>query len=125
MPSSAGWQRLLNGITPDSIVAPSPRCCSPCSNDVRDLTPALILGSLVERIRFSAVLWFTSLWVCSSTHLSRIGCGAAGSSPRRRSDFAGQPLFTSRRVSALVAALFGKRKTLARPPSTAQPRLTS
>ena len=41
------------------------------------ITPALIIGAYVERIKFSAVLIFSSLWLWWFTLLLPIGCGAA------------------------------------------------
>jgi len=39
---------------------------------------ALIFGSTAERMKFSAMLWFTVLWACSSTLRSRMGWGPDG-----------------------------------------------
>jgi len=32
------------------------------SIDVRDYTPALIIGAIAERMKFSAILFFVTLW---------------------------------------------------------------
>src|SRR5690606_6333470 len=71
------------------------------------ITPALILGSLVERIRFSAVLWFTGLWVLvvysPLAHWVWGGGFLAGAGVL---DFAGgNVVHINAGVSALVAAL--------------------
>ena len=46
------------------------------------ITPALISGAVVERMRFNAYLAFIVLWVSRSTRRSRTGCGAAAFWPR-------------------------------------------
>ncbi len=77
------------------------------------ITPALILGALVERIRFSALLWFTGLWVLfvysPLAHWVWGGGFLAGAGVL---DFAGgNVVHINAGVSALVAALvLGKRK---------------
>ncbi|HZW29019.1 MAG TPA: ammonium transporter [Trueperaceae bacterium] len=83
------------------------------------ITPALILGSLVERIRFSAVLWFTGLWVLvvysPLAHWVWGGGFLAGAGVL---DFAGgNVVHINAGVSALVAALvLGKRKDFGKTP---------
>src|SRR5690606_27331981 len=83
------------------------------------ITPALILGSLVERIRFSAVLWFTGLWVLfvysPVAHWVWGGGFLAGAGVL---DFAGgNVVHINAGVSALVAALvLGKRKDFGKTP---------
>ena len=39
------------------------------------ITPALIAGAFAERMKFSAMLWFITLWAISSMRRSPIGCG--------------------------------------------------
>ena len=41
------------------------------------ITPALIVGAFVERVRFAAVLLFSALWLPWFMRRWRIGCGAA------------------------------------------------
>ena len=77
------------------------------------ITPALILGSLVERIRFSAVLWFTSLWVLFVySPIAHWVWGGGLLANAGVLDFAGgNVVHINAGVSALVAALIlGKRK---------------
>ncbi|HEX7040337.1 MAG TPA: ammonium transporter [Trueperaceae bacterium] len=83
------------------------------------ITPALILGALVERIRFSALLWFTGLWVlvvyAPLAHWVWGGGFLAGAGVL---DFAGgNVVHINAGVSALVAALvLGKRKDFGKVP---------
>jgi len=41
------------------------------------ITPALIVGGFAERMKFSAMLWFSGLWLIMVYCRSVIGCGAA------------------------------------------------
>ena len=49
------------------------------------ITVALVAGSVADRMRFSAFLWFVALWLLSSMCRSRTGCGAADSCNPRAS----------------------------------------
>ncbi|MGK2286932.1 ammonium transporter [Pedomonas sp. V897] len=54
---------FLAGITPDSLSGTIPEMVFVCFQmTFAGLTPALILGAFAERVKFSAVLWFTALW---------------------------------------------------------------
>lgn len=86
------------------------------------ITPALIVGSFAERMRFAAVLWFTGLWVllvyAPVCHWAWSGGWLAA---RGFMDFAGGAVVhMNAGVAALVAALvLGKRRgfpTAAMPP---------
>ena len=61
---------LLKGITKDKLWQPDPTASNAFPESVfmmfqmtfAIITPALIVGSIAERIRFSALLWFIGLW---------------------------------------------------------------
>src|SRR5690554_6288185 len=83
------------------------------------ITPALILGSLVERVRFSAVLWFTGLWLLLVySPLAHWVWGGGFLANAGVLDFAGgNVVHINAGVSALVAALvLGKRKDFGKAP---------
>src|SRR5690606_25550137 len=107
---------FFNGITVDSLVGTIPELLfAVFQMTFAIITPALILGSLVERIRFSSVLWFTGLWVTfvySPIAHWVWGGGILGNAGVL--DFAGgNVVHINAGVSALVAALIlGRRKDL-------------
>ena len=107
---------FFSGITTDSLVGTIPELLfAVFQMTFAIITPALILGSLVERIRFSSVLWFTGLWVTfvySPIAHWVWGGGLLGNAGVL--DFAGgNVVHINAGVSALVAALIlGKRKDL-------------
>lgn len=83
------------------------------------ITPALILGSLVERVKFSAVLWFTGLWLLLVySPLAHWVWGGGFLANAGVLDFAGgNVVHINAGVSALVAALvLGKRKDFGKAP---------
>jgi len=80
------------------------------------ITVALVAGSIADRMRFSAFVWFAAIGFWSSMSRSRIGSGAVVSSPPRptslaRSNFAGGlVVHLNAGIAGLVAALIiGKR----------------
>ena len=77
------------------------------------ITVALVAGSVADRMRFSAFLWFAARLAASSSMCrSRIGCGAAASCARAGLlDFAGGTVVhLNAGVAGLVAAyVVGKR----------------
>ena len=68
---------LLSGITPTSLEGTIPtNVFALFQMTFACITVALVLGSIVERMKFSAWIVFTVLWVTSSTARSPTGCGA-------------------------------------------------
>lgn len=80
------------------------------------ITPSLIIGAFAERIKFSAVLWFTGLWVTfvyfPVAHMVWGGDGAFMGSQMGVIDFAGGTVVhINSGIAGLVACLvLGKRK---------------
>jgi len=77
------------------------------------ITPALIVGAYAERMKFSAVLWFTTLWlVLVYAPISHWVWGGGWLQQRGFLDFAGgSVVHINAGVAALVTALvLGKRK---------------
>src|SRR5690606_20229527 len=107
---------FFNGITTESLVGTIPELLfAVFQMTFAIITPALILGSLVERIRFSAVLWFTSMWVLFVySPVAHWVWGGGILANAGVLDFAGgNVVHINAGVSALVAALIlGKRKDL-------------
>jgi Amt family ammonium transporter len=107
---------FFNGITPGSLMGTIPELLfAVFQMTFAIITPALILGSLVERIRFSAVLWFTALWVLIVySPIAHWVWGGGLLANVGVLDFAGGTVVhINAGVSALVAALIlGKRKDL-------------
>jgi Amt family ammonium transporter len=55
---------FLSGVTPDSLSGTIPEpIFFAFQLTFAIITPALMVGAFAERIKFSAVLWFTGLWV--------------------------------------------------------------
>ena len=76
------------------------------------ITVALVAGSVADRMRFSAFLWFVAAaGCCSSMCRSRIGCGAAASSAAAGVlDFAGGTVVhLNAGIAGLVAVLSARR----------------
>ena len=71
------------------------------------ITPSLIIGAYPERIRFSAVMWFSGLWLLIVYAPVATGYGAAAGFRRWASrDFAGGlVVHTTCGISALVCAV--------------------
>jgi len=107
---------FFTGITPGSVVGTIPEMLfAVFQMTFAIITPALILGSQVERIRFSAVLWFTSLWVLFVySPIAHWVWGGGLLANAGVLDFAGGTVVhINAGVSAPVAALIlGKRKDL-------------
>ncbi|HLU81916.1 MAG TPA: ammonium transporter, partial [Trueperaceae bacterium] len=107
---------FFSGMTMDSLVGTIPEMLfAVFQMTFAIITPALILGSLVERIRFSSVLWFTSLWVLFVySPIAHWVWGGGFLANAGVLDFAGGTVVhINAGVSALVAALIlGKRKDL-------------
>ena len=59
-----GFSKVFLDISDESNIGGIPEVliCN-VSNDIRIITPALIIGAYVERIKFSVVLIFSSLWL--------------------------------------------------------------
>ncbi len=54
---------FLKGLTPDSLSGTIPEgVFMTFQMTFAIITPALIIGAIVERMKFSALLWFTALW---------------------------------------------------------------
>jgi Amt family ammonium transporter len=106
---------FLRGIAPNSVVGSVPEpVFVTFQMTFAIITPALIVGAIAERMRFSAVLWFTGLWftlvylpVC---HM--VWGGPTGWMARLGVlDFAGGiVVHTTAGFSALVAALVVGRR---------------
>src|SRR5690606_36122763 len=105
---------FFSGITPESVVGTIPELLfAVFQMTFAIITPALILGSLVERIKFSAVLWFTTLWVLFVySPIAHWVWGGGLLANAGVLDFAGgNVVHINAGVSALVASLIlGKRK---------------
>jgi len=85
------------------------------------ITPALIVGAFAERMRFSAMLWFSGLWLCLVyLPVCHWMWGGGWLAQLGAMDFAGGiVIHVSAGVAALVSALvIGKRKGF---PNTAMP----
>lgn len=69
------------------------------------ITPALIIGSFAERIKFSAVLWFTSLWLfLSYIPICHMVWGGGYLGGKGAMDFAGGTVV---HINAAIAGLVG------------------
>lgn len=85
------------------------------------ITPALIVGAFAERMKFSAMLWFTGLWLCVVyVPICHWMWGSGWLAELGAMDFAGGiVIHISAGIAALVSALvIGKRKGF---PTTAMP----
>lgn len=85
------------------------------------ITPALIVGAFAERMRFSAMLWFSGLWLCLVyLPVCHWMWGGGWLAQLGAMDFAGGiVIHVSAGVAALVSALvIGRRKGF---PNTAMP----
>ncbi|MEX0960620.1 MAG: ammonium transporter [Burkholderiales bacterium] len=114
---------FMSGITPDSLSGTIPEYLFAVFQlTFAALTPALIVGAFAERMKFSAVLWFMTLWlfVCYVPMAHMVwGGGWIGS--MGAIDFAGGTVVhMNAGVAGLVAAIvIGKRKgygSVAMPP---------
>lgn len=85
------------------------------------ITPALIVGAFAERMKFSAMLWFSGLWLCLVyTPICHWIWGGGWLAGLGAMDFAGGiVIHINAGIAALVSALvIGKRKGF---PTTAMP----
>lgn len=91
------------------------------------ITPALIIGAFVERVRFGWVVAFTALWsLLVYVPIARWMWGGGWLAEQGALDFAGGiVVHTTAGVAALVVALLlGKRKSFAKPVLPHSPALT-
>jgi ammonium transporter, Amt family len=91
------------------------------------ITPALVIGAFVERVRFGWVVAFTALWsLLVYVPIARWMWGGGWLAEQGALDFAGGiVVHTTAGVAALVVALLlGKRKTFAKPVLPHSPALT-
>jgi len=74
---------LFNGVTEDSLSGDIPESAFALFQlTFAIITVALIVGGFAERMKFSAVLMFSSLWVQGYTRPSATGSGVADGSGR-------------------------------------------
>jgi ammonium transporter, Amt family len=91
------------------------------------ITPALIIGTFVERVRFGWVVAFTALWsLLVYVPITRWVWGGGWLAEQGTLDFAGGiVVHTTAGIAALVVALLlGKRKSFAKPILPHSPALT-
>ena len=91
------------------------------------ITPALVIGAFVERVRFGWVVAFTALWsLLVYVPVARWMWGGGWLAEQGALDFAGGiVVHTTAGVAALVVALLlGKRKSFAKPVLPHSPTLT-
>jgi len=108
---------LLNGVERDSLRLSVPESVfMTFQMSFAILTPALMVGAFAERMKFSAMLWFTGLWLtlvyCPIAHMVWSGAGSLIGSHWGALDFAGGTVVhINAGVAGLIAALvLGKRK---------------
>ncbi len=107
---------FVSGVTPDSVSGTIPELTFFAFQlTFAIITPALMIGAFAERMKFSAVLWFTGLWVtfCYFPTAHMVWGGAGGYfADMGVFDFAGGiVVHITAGFSALVACiLVGKRK---------------
>ncbi len=114
---------MLTGITPDSLQGTIPELLfSVFQLTFAAITPALVVGAFAERMKFSAVLWFLSLWlfVCY-VPIAHMVWGGGWIGAMGAIDFAGGTVvhITAGVAGLVAAAVLGKRKgygRLAMPP---------
>ncbi|MFZ5558225.1 MAG: ammonium transporter [Pseudomonadota bacterium] len=114
---------FLAGITPDSLQGTIPEYLFAVFQlTFAAITPALIIGAFAERMKFSAVLWFVSLWlILCYAPMAHMVWGGGWIAGMGAIDFAGGTVVhINAGIAGLVAAIvLGKRKgygTLAMPP---------
>ncbi|MBF0627277.1 MAG: ammonium transporter [Magnetococcales bacterium] len=105
---------FLRGITPDTLKGDVPETVfSMFQLTFAIITPALVVGGFAERMRFSAVLWFTVLWfTLVYLPLCHWVWGGGWLAAMGFMDFAGgSVVHINAGIAALVAALIlGKRR---------------
>ena len=114
---------MLSGITPDSLQGTIPELLFAAFQlTFAAITPALVIGAFAERMKFSAVLWFLSLWLfVVYVPIAHMVWGGGWIGAMGAIDFAGGTVVhINAGVAGLVAAVvLGKRKgygRLAMPP---------
>ncbi len=107
---------FLNGVTPDTLRGTIPEALFFVFQlTFAIITPGLFLGAFAERMKFTAVLWFTGLWVIFAylpiCHMVWGGAGAIFAD-MGVFDFAGGiVVHITAGISALIAAIvLGKRR---------------
>lgn len=112
-----GFSKIfLNGVTPDTLHGTIPEAVFFVFQlTFAIITPGLIIGAFAERMRFTAVLWFVSLWVVFAyLPICHMVWGGAGAyfADMGVFDFAGGiVVHITAGISALIGAiLVGKRK---------------
>jgi len=107
-------QVMLGGISRDSMVGTIPETVfSMFQMTFAIITPALIVGAFAERMKFSAMLWFTAIWlVVVYAPVTHWVWGGGWLQDMGLLDFAGGTVVhVNAGVAALVAALvLGPRK---------------
>jgi Amt family ammonium transporter len=119
-----GFSKMfLAGITPDSLQGTIPEYLFAVFQlTFAAITPALIVGAFAERMKFSAVLWFMSLWlILCYAPMAHMVWGGGWIFEMGAIDFAGGTVVhINAGIAGLVAAIvLGKRKgygTMAMPP---------
>ena len=119
-----GFEKMfLAGITPDSLSGTIPEYLFAVFQlTFAAITPALIVGAFAERMKFSAVLWFMSLWlILCYAPMAHMVWGGGWIADMGAIDFAGGTVVhINAGIAGLVAAIvLGKRKgygTMAMPP---------
>ena len=114
---------FLSGVTPASMAGTIPEFVDVTFQlTFAAITPALIVGAFAERMKFSAVLWFMSLWliVCYAP-MAHMVWGGGWIGEMGAIDFAGGTVVhINAGVAGLIAAIMiGKRKgygSVAMPP---------
>ncbi|MGE0875167.1 MAG: ammonium transporter [Burkholderiales bacterium] len=105
---------FLSGVTPASLQGTIPELLfATFQLTFAAITPALIVGAFAERMKFSAMLWFTSLWllVCYAP-MAHMVWGGGWIAGMGAIDFAGGTVVhINAGIAGLVAAIvLGKRK---------------
>ncbi|MEO5347548.1 MAG: ammonium transporter [Magnetococcus sp. YQC-9] len=105
---------FMMGITPDTLKGDVPETVfSMFQLTFAIITPALVVGGFAERMRFSAVLWFTTLWLTLVyLPLCHWVWGGGWLATMGFMDFAGgSVVHINAGIAALIAALIiGKRR---------------
>jgi ammonium transporter, Amt family len=105
---------FLSGVTPDKLQGTIPEILFAVFQlTFAAITPALIVGAFAERMKFSAVLWFLTLWLFACyVPLAHMVWGGGWIGAMGAIDFAGGTVVhINAGIAGLVAAVvLGKRK---------------
>ena len=105
---------FLSGVTPDKLQGTIPEVLFAVFQlTFAAITPALIVGAFAERMKFSAVLWFLTLWLFACyAPLAHMVWGGGWIGAMGAIDFAGGTVVhINAGIAGLVAAIvLGKRK---------------